>query len=287
MTDRSQGISGTEVSALFGMNPYITKLGLYLRKKGLTPEVQPTERMRLGKKLEPVVVDLFEEETGLEVEWKDKLMEHPKEPLIIGSPDGVIHEAPPGFEAKTAGIDRAHDWGDAGTDMVPRNYIFQVQHYMLLTGRPEWWLAALIGGNDFRTFNIKADTELQALMLDEVRKFWHDHIQRDVAPEMDYSDEATKYLLSKYPSPTDGFREATEDEGELILGILQTRKELAFLDQRKETLQNSLKNKIGFARGLTSQYGKVSWTEVPATTVQAFERKATRRMTISGKRGEL
>ena len=286
MTDRAQGISGTEVSALFGFNPYMTKFELYCRKKGLTPEPEVTDRMKMGKRLEPIVVDLFEEQTTLEVEWKDRLMEHPKEPLIIGTPDGVIHEHPAGFEAKTAGLDRAHDWGDPGTDFIPRNYLMQVQWYCVLMGRPEWYLAALIGGNDFRTFNIKADTELQALMVDEAQKFWHDHILRDVPPEIDYSDGATKYLLNKYPSPTDGMREATEDEGELILGILQTRKELKFLEQRKDTLQNQLKDKIGFAKGLTSSAGKVSWTSIPETVVASFTRQASRRLTVTGKKGE-
>jgi predicted phage-related endonuclease len=64
MTDRSQGVSGTEVAALFGMSPYLTRMGLYARKKGLVPEVEPTQRMRIGKLQEPVVVQLFEEDTG-------------------------------------------------------------------------------------------------------------------------------------------------------------------------------------------------------------------------------
>jgi putative phage-type endonuclease len=286
MTTRESGVSGTEVSALFGMNPWLTKMGLYARKKGLVDEVKPSERMKIGKALEPVVVHLYEEATGNEVEWKDKLISHPKEPLIIGTPDGFIGEKAI-FEAKTAGLDRAFEWGDEGTDFVPQHYLMQVQHYMMLTGMKQAEVAALIGGNDFRRFSVPADEELQAMMLDEIRRFWRDHIEAGVAPEIDASEESRSYLLRRFPSATEGVRQATDGEDELVVGILQTRKELKFLTERKETLQNQLKDSIGFAKGLTSTHGKVSWSETPEVTVQSFVRKAGRTLRITGRRGEV
>lgn len=284
MTVRSQGISGTEVAALFGMSPYLTKMGLYARKKGLVPEPEQTQRMKIGKALEPVVVDLFQQETGKFVDWFDTLQEHPKEPLIIGTPDGMVDQRASVFEAKTAGLDRAFEWGDPGTDLIPQQYIFQVQHYMMLTGTKDAYLAALIGGNDFRRFHLKADEELQAMMLNEIRKFWRDHIEKNVAPEIDASEESKQYLLRLYPSPTDGIREATPDEDEIVVGILQTRKELAFLEARKDELSNKLKEKIGFAKGLTSTAGKVTWTETKETVVESFTRKAGRTLRVYGKK---
>ena len=284
MTDRLQGISGTEIAGLFGMSPYKTRFSIYCDKKGLTPPVEVTPRMRIGKLQEPVVVQLFEEDTGLKVDWTDELIEHPKEPLVIGTPDGYInHGHDAGFEAKTAGLDRVFEWGDSG-DRVPTHYLMQCQYYSMLTGLPTWHLGALIGGNDFRRFEIKKDEELQAMMLDEVRKFWRDHIEKNVAPEIDYSDAAKAYLLGKYPSPTEGIRPASPEEDELVIGVLQTRKELRFLEQRKEELQNKLKDSIGFAKGITSIHGKVSWSVTPETVVQSFTRKAGRTLRITGKR---
>lgn len=291
MVDRSQGISGTEIAGLLGMSPYATPFSIYSRKLGLVPPLEQNERMKMGKMLEPIVVKLFEEETGESVQWKDELVAHPKEPLVIGTPDGyVVHpksdKLDAGFEAKTAGLDRAHEWGDEGTDYVPQHYLLQCQYYAMLTGLPTWHLAALIGGNQFRRYELKADEELQAYMLDAVRKFWRDHILPRNPPDIDATDEAKQYLLQRYPSPTEGIREATTDEDELVVGILQTRKELKFLEERKETLQNKLKDSIGFSKGLTSVYGKVSWSETPETVVQSFVRKAGRTMRIHGKKEE-
>jgi putative phage-type endonuclease len=285
MTVRTQGISGTEIAALFGMSPYATPFSVYARKKGLVPDLEQTPRMRMGKLLEPVVVQLFEEDTNKSVSWSDRLMEHPKEPLVIGTPDGFVNIDESVFESKTAGLDRAFEWGDEG-DQVPQHYLFQCQYYMMLTGTKQADLAVLIGGNDFRRFELTADEELQALMLDEVRRFWRDHIEKNVPPEIDYTNEAKQYLMQRYPSPTEGIRDATSAEDELVIGIIQTRKELKFLEERKETLQNKLKDSIGLHKGLQSIHGKVSWTHVPGGVVQSFERKPSRRMTITGKRGE-
>lgn len=284
MTTRAQGISGTEVAALVGMSPYLTKFGLYAKKKGLVADTPQTPRMRMGKILEPVVVKLFEEESGLKVDWKDELIEHPKEPLVIGTPDGLIGDDA-GFEAKTAGLDRAWEWGDEGTDMVPRHYIIQSQYYSILTGRKKWYLAALIGGNDFRKFELTADEELQGYLLEEVRRFWKDHIEKDVAPPVDGSEEANEALVKLYPSPRDGVREATEGEQEMIVGLVQTNKELAFLEARKSELRNRLKQSIGFSKGLTSPFGKASWSETKEVPV-SFIRAAGRSLRVTGKRGE-
>jgi putative phage-type endonuclease len=292
MIDRTKAISGTEVAALFGMSPYLTKFGLYARKKGLVEPIQQTPRMRMGKLLEPVVVKLFEEDTGKKVQWKDELIAHPKEPVVIGTPDGLVFwekdmitPEPAGFEAKTAGLDRAYEWGEEGSDMVPRHYIFQCQYYMMLTGLPKWYLAALIGGNDFRKFELTADEELQALMLDEARKFVHDHLEKDVAPPVDGSEEANEALLKMYPNPKEGIREATDAEAEIIVGLTQLSKEMKFLDERKETLRNSLKQMIGFSKGLTSPYGKASWSETKESEYMVH-RKAGRSLRVTGKRGE-
>jgi predicted phage-related endonuclease len=258
---------------------------LYARKKGLVEPLQQTPRMRIGKLQEPVVRKLFEEDSKKTVIWDDVLQEHPKEPIVIGTPDGFISEEDAGFEAKTAGLDRAFEWGDEGTDMVPRHYVFQCQWYMLLKGWKRWYLAALIGGNDFRKFELTADEELQALMLDEARKFVHDHLDKDVAPPVDGSDAASEALVRLYPSPTEGIREATEAEAEAIVGLTQLNKELKFLDERKETLRNQLKQSIGFAKGLTSPYGRASWSETKESEYMVH-RKAGRSLRVTGKRGE-
>lgn len=285
MIDRTKAISGTEIAALFGMSPYVSKFGLYARKKGLVEPLKQTQRMRIGKLQEPVVVTLFEEDTGKKVKWRDELIAHPKDPVIIGSPDGEIAEEPEGFEAKTAGLDRAYEWGDEGSDMVPRHYIFQAQWYMLLKGWKKWYLAALIGGSDFRKFELTADEELQGLMLEEARKFVHDHLEKDVPPPVDGSEEANEALVRLYPSPTEGIREASPAEEEAIVGLTQLAKEMKFLEERKDLLRNQLKQSIGFSKGLTSAYGKASWSETKASTY-TVERKAGRSLRVTGKRGE-
>ena len=50
------------------------------------------------------------------------------------------------FEAKTVSAFKAGEWEDG----IPDEYYLQVQHYMAVTGYQGAYVAALIGGNNFR-----------------------------------------------------------------------------------------------------------------------------------------
>src|SRR4051812_1639091 len=62
---RSTGIGASEIAAAAGLSRYATPLEIYARKRGLMPEIEDNDAMRLGRKLEPVVKSEFCERTGL------------------------------------------------------------------------------------------------------------------------------------------------------------------------------------------------------------------------------
>src|SRR5215471_16523967 len=147
--DRTSGIGGSDIAAICGISHFRTPFGVYCDKLGLADPQEQTERMRIGKLLEPTVLELYRaSHPNEEVVWSlDKTERHPKEPIIIGTPDAFILRPEPvrkGLEAKTAGLDQAWRWGDDG-DNVPGEYLMQCQWYMLLIGCNEWDLAVLIG----------------------------------------------------------------------------------------------------------------------------------------------
>ena len=61
---RRSGLGGSDASTVMGLNPYSSKLTLYADKKGILPEKEDTERLRLGRDLEDYVAQRFSEETG-------------------------------------------------------------------------------------------------------------------------------------------------------------------------------------------------------------------------------
>jgi len=62
-----EGIGGSDIPAIIGVNPYKTAYQLWLEKTGQVPPVQDNKYMRAGRKLEQVVADFFAEETNAKI----------------------------------------------------------------------------------------------------------------------------------------------------------------------------------------------------------------------------
>lgn len=276
---RETGIGGSEIAAIMGLSPNRTKVDVYCEKRGLVPPFQPDERMRMGTLLQPVVCQIYEEDTGEKVTWFDKTVRHRKEPIVIGSPDGLLPRKR-GFEAKTAGLDQAWRWGNDG-DEIPEEYIIQSQWYMLLTGYQEWVVQALIGGSIARRFTLQADADLQAELLDEGRKFWRDHMEPGKMPTLDHSRSAKAYLARQFPKDVEPIRDATPEEIELLHAIRRRKEEIKYLNNELEAESNQLREKIGNARGIVGGNHKALWSFVGEGVVQAYTRAPYRRLSVS------
>lgn len=297
--ERSSGISGTDIAALVGLSPHKTAFGVYCEKVGIPVEVEQTDRMKMGKLLEPVVVKLYEQQTGERVDWwGDRTIRHPSQDIVIGTPDGFVRPhngvaivadatfTQPGFEAKTAGLDQAWRWGEG--DFVPQEYLLQVQWYMLLTGRNRWLVACLIGGDVFKVFELAADEQLQGMLLQRAQKFWRDHVEKRNPPDIDSSDAATAYLRRTYPHSSGAMREANTRERELMAACVRAKQELKVVKSTSEMLENQLRDAIGAARGVydPDTDTRATWSDVAESPVPAYTRSAYRRLTVRSKREE-
>ena len=126
---RTQGIGGSDVSIIAGINPFRSAHQLWLEKTGQTePEETESEYAHFGTLLEPVVRKEFTRRTGIRVRQKHMLLQSEEYPFMFADLDGVINEGGQMaiFEAKTASQYRAELWEEE----VPAGYILQVQHYM-------------------------------------------------------------------------------------------------------------------------------------------------------------
>ncbi len=289
--DRASGIGGSEIAAIVGLSPYKTPFGVYCDKLGLVEPFEANERMKMGKLLEPVVKQLYENETGANVIWSDQTIRHPKEAIVVGTPDGYV-EAPDvadqfGFEAKTAGLDQAWRWGSE-KDAIPQEYLAQCTWYMLLTGAKRWDVGVLIGGDTFRVYPLQADEKFQAILLEAAQKFWRNHIEKRNPPAIDASPAAAAYLKRTYPHGVEDVRAATDDERELMAGVMRLRKERRFIEKQLGEVENKLKLSIGNAKGLydTAAEIRAAWSEVAEGVVETYTRSAYRRLTVKSHKEE-
>ena len=168
---RTQGIGGSDVSIIAGINPYKSIYQLWLEKTGqIEPKQTESEFAHFGTLLEPIVRREFMDRTGLKVRQKFMILQSEEFPFMLADVDGIIKENGERviFEAKTASAYKQDVWEDG----VPAGYILQVQHYMAVTEAKKAYVAALVGGNHFYCHTVERDDEMIRKIITMESVFW-------------------------------------------------------------------------------------------------------------------
>lgn len=126
---RTQGIGGSDVSILAGINPFKSVHQLWLEKTGQVElEEGDTEYTHFGTLLEPIVRKEFTSRTGIKVRQKHMILQSEEYPFMTANLDGTINNNGELaiFEAKTASAFKQDVWEEG----IPAPYILQIQHYI-------------------------------------------------------------------------------------------------------------------------------------------------------------
>src|SRR4029077_17336098 len=196
------GIGASDAAAICGLSTWSTPYVVWLDKTGRVPLDHgdgADSRMLWGQRLEQLVLDSFEERTGMRVIHRGELVRHATNPWMLATLDGVAVEDTHGillgvFEAKTS-TGRDGQWRDG----VPDAYVLQVQHQLEVTGLERAWVPVLLGGQDFEIHELVRDDALVELLLDMEQYFWHHHVLGDVPPAMDTSRRTEDALRLAHP----------------------------------------------------------------------------------------
>ncbi|GJL37865.1 endonuclease [Enterobacter hormaechei] len=182
--DRTKYLGGSDVAAILGISPWRTPLEVYLDK------VQPCEKpvdpnkqrvFTRGQRMEPYVIDLLAEETGMEIIHRGNRYIHRDYGFIAAEIDA---EAASGenIEIKTVSPFKAKEWGEVQTDAIPVHYTAQAMHGLMVTGKQVCVFGVLIGGDDFRIYRVERDEETIQAILEKEVAFW-DRIKNLNPPE--------------------------------------------------------------------------------------------------------
>jgi len=166
---RKTGIGGSDVAGLVGISRYATPLSVYMDKMGITPPVADNDPMYWGRTLEGVVADEFVKRTGIPVKHYPHVLRSKNHPFMLANVDRLLVHEQAGLECKTANAAAAKDWED---NKVPEAYMLQCYHYMIVTGMRKWYVAVLIGGNNFQIRELSWDDELASQLVAREQEFW-------------------------------------------------------------------------------------------------------------------
>ena len=186
---RKKNINASEIGALFGCSPYLTRFALYADKAGLADADSPdTEVLRRGRILEPAIAAAVQEQRP---DWKiQKSEDYIWSPAsAIGcTPDFIVHCPRRGtgvLQGKTAAkpiFDE--DWQDG----PPQWIVLQTLQEMMLSEVQWGAIAVLVTGTwsiDCQIWEFERHAEAEARIVVGARKFWQD-VAAGRKPTADY-----------------------------------------------------------------------------------------------------
>ncbi|ECX5805918.1 hypothetical protein F3348_14225, partial [Listeria monocytogenes] len=193
---RRLGIGGSDAGIIMGLNQYKTAFELWLDKTDqVLPDESAGEAAYWGNQMEEVVAKEFEKRTGKKVRRSNMMYQHPEHDFMLANVDRFVVGEDAILECKTASAYLAKEWE---ADEVPATYLVQIQHYLAVTGKSKAYVAVLIGGNKFIWKEIKRDDELINQIIAFELDFWETNVKGYVAPALDGSSAAEKYLKDRF-----------------------------------------------------------------------------------------
>ncbi len=267
---RAEGVGGSDVGAICGLSHFSKPIDVYLTKTGATQAQQTSEAMYWGSTLEDVVAREFQIRTGKKVQrlnflikkdgWQianvDRLVVNPdiaKSAFVAGKikTDTLL-------ECKTANSFAVDEWGPSqeaeiltgnvvSQHRIPESYECQIQWYMGIIGAKRCYVAVLIGGNDYRMYQVDFSPETYAALVEKCRTFWFENVQKLIAPELETSEDVEKV----YPDSTEEFQEAPDDVISDIADYRDTQARINLLkqvlDKKKALICEAIKERAGLS----------------------------------------
>ena len=277
LRERKKGIGGSDVACVLGLNKYKSAFALYNEKKSEELEDFDNEAMRVGRDLEEYVASRFTELSGIKVRHENAILINEDFPFIRANVDRLCVGVKAGLECKTASTWNAKNFGKGE---FPVNYYAQCVAYMAVTGLPDWYLAVLVMGKEFKVYKLTRDKdcdcpewcecavyvgadEIEAL-VEACRDFWCEHIEKNVPPAVFNSndDEA----ISAACNPDSGQEIDMTGYLDKLTELTDLKRQIDELTAQKKQLEGEIKMFMGdCGKGYADGY-KVSFTKQSRTT---------------------
>lgn len=256
---RKTGIGGSDAGAVCGLNPYSSAMNVFYDKTSEELSDFDNEAMRQGRDLEEYVARRFMEQTGKRVYRSNKMYRSTAHPFMLADIDRLISGENAGLECKTVSPYMADKW--IGNE-IPPHYMIQCHHYMAVTGKEAWYIAAVILGQGFLYRKILRDESLIQNLTSIEEQFWKNHVLTGKMPDPDGS-KACDEVLAQY------FKTAASGSSIPLIGFdekLKRREELSCLIQKLEREQKQIDQEVKAymkdCETASSERYRVSWSQI-------------------------
>ena len=274
---RRTGISASDAGAVLGLSPFTTQADVWAIKVGIKDEDPENNYMEWGKRLEAVVLDKYSDVMGVEAEqWTQGTLVHPEHATILATPDAMATETKGDedfawlVEVKTCGS--WDDWGEPGTDEVPKSYLVQVMQQMEVCDIDRCDIAVLnVRAREFRVYHVMRDKKAGARLMDKLVAWWMAYVVGGKAPPDEEGMNSVRAGQEQEGEP----QEATEADAASMRMLAAMRQAKKGFEENEKSYIEALKTSLDLSPGivdkatgnkivykLPKQKSKVNWEDL-------------------------
>ena len=182
--ERQGYLGGSDAGAILGHSPFASMLTVYADKMGVERAQRFDDatiaRFYFGHMMEPVIAAACAKFHGLRAVVQPRFLRAPAPLQFMGGHlDFDLPDEQSFLECKNI-RHPSNEWGkmpDASTDdaseLIPKYYLAQCDHYMVVTSAEEYcYLAALMGGCELRLYRIYRDAKREEYLVKRECEFW-------------------------------------------------------------------------------------------------------------------
>lgn len=219
------GIGSSDIATLMGCNKYSTPYQLWLRlREQRRSEEEETFLMKMGHKLEPIIAELWAEETGnkiIEGTQSEYMYIHPEYDFLRASPDREFK-----YNDGTAILECKSTQLEVCQEDLPPYWFCQVQYQMGIAQKEYCNIAWLISARKFGFAEVYFNPEFFSYMIDTALSFWNKNVMEGIEPKLESIDD----IGLKYTRSQEGCVEADES-------VIKVYDELSDLRERKKAIE--------------------------------------------------
>lgn len=261
---RKRGLGSSDAAAAVGLNPYKSRLELWLEKTGSDRDLakpDPNDEsspLYWGTLLEPIVAAHYTRRTGNKVRRINAVLQHPSIPWMLANIDREVmgDDAVQILECKTAGLNGARLWKDG----VPEYVQLQVMHQLAVTGKRAADVAVLICGQELQVHRIERDEAVIENLIALERTFW-EYVESASPPPADGSESAERALRCLFPQDDGGVVDFTADTemSAAFSDLVAVKRVLSEHIALEAQLKQRIQERMGSASRAVFEGGEVSW----------------------------
>lgn len=243
---RADGIGGSEVGTILGLNPYESAYALWAKKTGKIPsQIQENWAIRFGKAFEAPILQLWAEEHPEFEVFETGTYQDGHCGYLHANPDALARHRETGewivIEVKTS----RNSW-----DYPPLGYIAQVMHYMGVLKVKRSVIVAVAGMTWFEEW-VMFNEDSYRSQLDMIEQFWYS-LQNNRKPAWDGSESTYNAVRMQHDSIDD----VEVDMGELGYDLMKAQQAADSAYTKLMELKSRTLHAMGTAKWATVTEGQ-------------------------------